>query len=238
MSTRRLEAHDLRRRLIACAAVLLTAVALLPAQSAEPVYVATYLEVRPATERQGAALAAQYTSATRAQAGNLRVEALQEIGRTNRLVILETWMDQAALAAHQKAAHTTEFRDRLRAVHRIPYDQRIHRGFAVDPMPAAAGRGTVHVVTHVDVPGARREEAEALLKRLFESSLKDTGHVRYDVHQQLEPRTNHFTVVAAWDSRRALDAYGGTAHWLQFREALGPMLGALYDERLYESVTR
>ena len=228
----------MRRRLIVCAAVLLTAVALLPAQSAERLYVATYVEVRPASERQGVALAAQYASATRAQAGNLGVEALQEIGRGNRLVIIETWMDQASLAEHQKAAHTTEFRDRLRAIHRIPYDQRIHRGFAVDPMPAAGGRGAIHVVTHVDVPGARREEAEGLLKRLFESSLKDAGHVRYDVYQQVEPRTNHFTVVAAWDSRRAFDAYGGTAHWLQFREALGPMLGALYDERLYQSTTR
>jgi quinol monooxygenase YgiN len=112
----------------------------------------------------------------------------------------------------------------------------VTHGFAIDPQPRAAGPNALYVATHVDVPGARREEAEALLKRLFEPSRIDPGHVRYDIYQQNEPRTNHFTIFAAWDNQRAFDAYGGTPHWLQFREALAPMLGALYDERLYRKI--
>jgi len=204
--------------------------------AADAVYVATYLDVRSASTGEGAALAARYERATRSDAGNIGVEALQEIGRANRFVIIESWKDPAAFADHERAAHTLEFRGQLAAIHRSPYDQRVNHGFAVDPVPQAAGPKAIYVVTHVDVPGARREEAEALLKQLSPPSRNDAGHVRYDVYQQNEPRTNHFTLVAVWNDRRAMDAHGSTRHWLQFREALAPMLGALYDERLYQPV--
>jgi quinol monooxygenase YgiN len=231
-----MEPHTVHRRLIACAAIVLGVAGLLRAQPADVLYVATYLEVRAGAERQGAALAAQYAAATRTVPGNLRVEALQEIGRANRFVIVEAWSGEASFADHQKASQTTAFRARVEAIQRAPPDQRIHRGLDVDPTPSSAGGDAFYIVSHVDVPAARRQEAEALLKRLVEPSRRDGGHVRYDVYHQVEPRTNHFKVVAVWNGRKAFDAYGNTAHWLEFRQALGPMLGALYDERLYQAV--
>jgi len=36
-----------------------------------------------------------------------------------------------------------------------------------------------------------------------------------------------------WKSRAALEAHEGAAHRARFRDTLAPMLGALYDERLY-----
>jgi quinol monooxygenase YgiN len=225
-----------RRRLILSILAGLLFAAPLAAQTADGVYVATYFDVQPASVRQGAALVAEYARASRMDSGSTSVEAFQEIGRTHRFVVIEAWATSAAFTAHEQAPHTTDFRNRLKAIHRSPYDQRVNHGFAVDASRAAAGGDAVAVVTHVDVPGPRREEAEALLKRLAEPSRADAGHVRYDVYQQNDPRTNHFTVFAIWSSRAALDAYGATSHWLQFREALGPMLGALYDERLYTAL--
>jgi quinol monooxygenase YgiN len=204
--------------------------------AAEAICVVTYLDVRSTSIDAGAALATRYERATRSDAGNSAVNAFQEIDRSNRFVIVETWRDQAAFADHEKAAHTLEFRDKLKAIHRSPYDQRVTHGMAVDPLPQAAGPKAIYVVTHVDVPGARREEAETLLKQLVQPSRSDAGHVRYDIYQQVEPRTNHFTIFAVWNDRHALDAYGSTPHWLQFREALAPLLGALYDERLYRPI--
>jgi quinol monooxygenase YgiN len=215
---------------------LLSAASSLVAQAPPGLYVATYLEVQPASVRQGAELATRYANAARMQQGNVRAQALQELGQTHRFIIIEAWADQASFALQSKAAHTVEFQERLKPIQRSPYDQRLHSGFAIDPMPLDGGTNAVYVVTHVDVPGNRREEAEVLLRRLQESSLKDAGHLRYDVYQQVAPRTNHFKVFAGWNSRSAFDAYGGTAHWRQFREALGPMLGALYDERLYQAI--
>ncbi len=226
----------MKRREMLFAAVALLLTAPVWAQTMDTIYVATYLEVRPASTKAGAALAAQYERATRADAGNVAVSAFQEIGRANRFVVIESWRDQAAFAAHEKAAHTLEFREKLKAIHNSPYDQRVNHGFAIDTPSTTEGSKAVYVVTHVDVPGPRREEAEVLLKRLSEASRTEPGHVRYDVYQQIDPRTNHFTVFAAWDSRNSFDAYGSAPPSLQFRESLAPMLGALYDERLYQKI--
>jgi len=71
-----------------------------------PRYVIAYLEVMPTAANEGAALAREMRDAMRREAGNLRGEALQRIGRPNQLVILSAWKDQAALDAHAKAGPT------------------------------------------------------------------------------------------------------------------------------------
>jgi len=224
-----------RRVIIAAAAALLLATSA-DAQSAAPTYVVTYLDFRLASINAGATLIRAYVRASRADAGNVEVNGLEEIGRSNRFVIVETWRDPAAFAEHEKAAHTGEFRENLKIIQRSPYDQRITHGFAVDPNPAAARPGAIYVVTHVDVPGAQREETEKVLKQLFQSSHASPGHVRYDIYQQEDPRTNHFTMFVMWKDRPAFEAYADTTQWLQFREALAPLLGALFDERLYQPI--
>ena len=196
-------------------------------------YVATYVDVQLSSAGQGVELIKQYREKTRAEAGNSGVDVVQEIGRPNHFVILEFWKDQPSFDAHEKAAHTAQFRERLKTMHNSPYDQRVHQALAVDSRPLAVGRGTASEVTHVDVPPPRKEETEALLKRLAEDSRKDDGNVRYDVFQQTAPRTNHFTIFGTWKDRSAFDAHEAKAHTKQFRETLGPMLGAPYDERLY-----
>ena len=101
---------------------------------------------------------------------------------------------------------------------------------------SAAGAGAFCTVTHVDVPPPRREETEVLLKALAEQSRHDDGNLRFDVFQQLAPRTNHFTVFALWNDEKAFAAHESRPATRQFREALGPMLGAPYDERLFRGV--
>jgi quinol monooxygenase YgiN len=64
---------------------------------------------------------------------------------------------------------------------------------------------------------------------------KEYGYIDYAVLQQ-EDRPNHFTVVEEWTSKNALDTHNMAAHTHAFREKLSPMLGALYDERLYNEL--
>jgi len=220
-----------RRAIPAAAALLIVTCA--SGWAAEPTYVATYLDVKSASVNAGAGLTRQHVRATRAEAGNLRINAFQEIGRSNRFVVIETWTDPAAFAKHEKAAHTIEFRRKLKIIHRSPYDQRVTHGFAVDPTPAVPGPNALYVVSHVDVPGAQRHDAERVLKQLFQSSHAGPGQVRFDIYQQDDPRANHFMMFVVWSSRRAFEDYADTPQWLQFREALAPLLGAPYDERLY-----
>jgi quinol monooxygenase YgiN len=199
-------------------------------------YIATYVDVQPPLSGQSATLIKQYREATRKEGGNVSVEVTQEIGRANRFVILEVWKDQASFEMHEKATHTADFRSHLQAIHGSPYDQRVHQGLIIDSRRVAIPRNSVSVVTHVDVPPPRREEAEALLKTVAEESRKDEGNIRYDVFQQSPQRTNHFTVFATWKDAKAFELHEMKAHVRRFREALGPMLGALYDDRLYKPI--
>jgi quinol monooxygenase YgiN len=203
------------------------------AQSA--VYLATYVEVMPAAVDDGAALLKRYGEASRKEPGNQRFELLQEIGRSNRFVVLETWSDQSALDAHQKAAQTAQFRDGIKVVQSSPNDERVNNGLYVGAADAARAADAIYVVTHVDVVPPRKDDCMALLKDMAEETRKDGGNLIYEVLQQPN-RLNHFTVAEIWKDRSALDAHQMAAHTRQFREKLAPMAGALYDERFYKSV--
>src|SRR5205809_8105416 len=69
--------------------LILTIMALIPAGSNAqtppaiegPVYIATYVEVVPTAADEGAALLKQYRDASRKDAGNQRMELVQELGR-------------------------------------------------------------------------------------------------------------------------------------------------------------
>ena len=178
----------------------------------------------------------QYREAGRRGEGNLGLDVVQEISRPNRFTIVEVWKDQSSFEEHQKASRIVQLWARLGTIHNSPYDRRLHLAFSIDASAAATSADAIFVVTHVDVPPPRKDEAEVLLKALAEESREDAGHLRYDIFQQIAPRTNHFTVFAVWKDANAFDSHQMTTHTRKFREGLGPLLGAPYDERLYKAV--
>ena len=76
-------------------------------------------------------------------------------------------------------------------------------------------------------------DAVAILKVLADANRQASGNLRYEVVQQAN-RPNHFTVFEVWRSRSAFDANIAAPPQREFRDKLGVMTGALYDERLYE----
>jgi quinol monooxygenase YgiN len=205
------------------------------AQTSNGVYIATYVDVQSRSVDKGTSLIKQYRENTRMERGNSGLNVVQEIGRPNRFVIVEVWSDQSSFDAHERGEHTVQFRSGLKVIQNSPFDQRVHRAFAIDSRPPGTEREAVWVVTHVDVPPQRTNETETLLKSLAEDSRQDDGNVRYEVFQQTMSR-NHFTVVETWKDANAFDSHETKAHTRQFREALGPMLGAPYDQRLYKAL--
>ena len=222
---------------------LLLAMALMPAaftqaaqaQGAAPIFVATYFEVGASSAKDGAALLTQYRDASRKEGGNMRAEVAREIGRPNRFVVLETWKDQAAFEAHGKSAGTTAFRDKFKAIQAGPYDERVHNSLNVGPNDPLGGKRAIVVASHVDVPPPRKDECIAALNPLADASRKAGGNQRFEVQQQTS-RPNHFTVVEVWKDKKAYDGSRSADAQRQFRDKLGPMLGALYDERLYRVI--
>ena len=221
------------------AAIMMTA-AIIPmasvhaqAPSATAVHVVTYLDIAPAQMKQAGPLLQKYRVASRAEAGNTGVELFQEIGRSGRIVVRETWADQKSFDGHGKAASATTLEAALKSLQLAPADQRIHLAFAAGNGPAKASGSTVYVFTHVDVPPPRQAELEPLLRQVQSESAKVAPAVRFDVLQQAN-RKNHFTVVEGWQNRKALDVQATSGTQREFRTKLGAMLGALYDQRLYK----
>jgi quinol monooxygenase YgiN len=217
------------------AMTLFAPAALAQTAPAGPVYVVTYVEVTPSAKDNVATLLKEWGATARNDAGNLDLVVLQGSLRPNQFVIVGGWKDQKSLEGNLAAAHTRLVRERMQPHLLSPNDGRTHSGFAVAGGQPARSTGAVFVVTHVDVPPPSRADCEVLLKQLAENSRKDEGNLRFDVYQQAN-RPNHFTVFEVWRDQRARDAHAAAAHTKQFREKLGPMLGALYDDRFYKAL--
>jgi quinol monooxygenase YgiN len=218
-------------------AVLIATAALVSSAHAQnnAVYLATYVEVMPNAVAPGTALLKQYRDASVKEDGNLRAEALAEIERPNRFVVIETWRDKAALEAHGQSAATSKFRDKLKPIADAPYDERITNALYVTQGKNESQSGAIYVVTHVDVIPAGKDDCMAALKAMSVDTAGDAGNISYEVLQQAN-RGNHFTVVEAWTNRKALDAHAMAAHTRAFRERISPNAGALYDERIYKAL--
>jgi len=198
------------------------------------VYVTTYVEFMSNAATAGAALLENYRDASRKEDGNLRFDALQEIGRPNRFATMQAWRDRAALDAHAAAATTVQFHDKLKAIETAPEDERINNALNAGRGKSAMAPRTIYVVTHVDVISTGKDDCMAALKAMVIDSANEAGNISYEAFQQAN-RGNHFTVVEAWSNMTALDAHAKSAYTRQFREKPIPIAGALYDERLYQA---
>jgi quinol monooxygenase YgiN len=217
--------------------MFIVAAALAPSAHAQnnAVYLATYVEVMPDAVAPGIALLKQYRDASSKEDGNLRAEALAEIERPNRLVVVEAWRDKAALEAHGHSAATLKFRDQLKPIADAPYDERINNALYVTQGKKVSQSGAIYVLTHVDVIPAGKDDCMAALKAMSVDTAADAGNISYEALQQAN-RGNHFTVIEAWATRKALDAHAMAAHTRAFREKISPVAGALYDERIYKAL--
>jgi quinol monooxygenase YgiN len=206
-----------------------------PAQTPESPYLVTYIEVAPSAEAATINLLHQVAAASRKEAGNLRYEILQQTGRPAQFAILETWSDAKALEAHAGGAAMKQFRAGIDPLRVSYYDERLDTGIDVAPQSAAAGKEAIYVVTHVDVTGQFKDEAIVLMKALAADSRREAGSVRFEVWDQ-NNRLNHFTMTETWKDQAALDAHNMGASAKAFREKVGRMMGALYDDRRYRNL--
>ncbi len=197
------------------------------------IYGVTNLDVAPGATNQAVAVLKQYRDAALKQAGNAGVALLQEVGWPNRFLIYETWNDQSAYDDNEKAVHTAEFRDRLKPIAGAPYDRRDYHVITVGPVRAAPGSDTIFMQVHLDVFPAGLAPTLVAVKEVAEAARKDNGNLRYDVVQSVKAPMSHMTLFAAWQNRKAFDAYEMSDYGREFRDKVGPLLGSPFDDRLY-----
>jgi quinol monooxygenase YgiN len=219
------------------AALILAAApaALAQATDNQTAYGVTYMEVTPTAEAQAAKLLRSIAATSRKEAGNLRYDVLQQIERRNQFAILEAWNDVKAYEAHVGVASMKQFRAEVSPLRVGHYDERLDNSIDVATPTAPASTDAIYVVTHVDVTGQFKDDAISMMKKLAADSRREPGVERFDIWQQTN-RLNHFTMVEIWTDKAALDAHGLVAGTREFRENVGRMLGALYDDRRYRNL--
>ncbi len=203
-----------------------------PAPAATPPespYAVTYIEVEPARADASRSLLARYQEALKDKAA-LEFAVFEQIGRPNHFAIVEQWPSAKAREDNAASAASREFRSALAPLLIAPYDERPH--FALSTGTRAATPAAVYVVTHVDIVPPKRDEGAAEVRKLAEASRGTAGNVRFDALVQAS-RLNHLTLVEAWTDAAAREAHSAANPTRSFRSALGPISGALYDERLY-----
>jgi quinol monooxygenase YgiN len=203
-----------------------------PAPSDLSAFAVVYVDVMPASKAAAVAAFKQYRELSRKDEGFVRLDMFEQVGRPGHLVILETWTNAKAFDTHAAAPHSKDWRSKIDAIRLSEYDQRPYKPLAAGSAPASAGGGAIYVVTHVDI-GGQGTNAPDMLKRLAETSRKEEGNLRFDVLQHAM-RANHFTILEAWQSQKALETHAAASHTRQHREALSPMTGSPVDERIYK----
>lgn len=203
------------------------------AQSAQEAYVVTYIEVAPKEAAAARKMLATYRDAAAKAAGMLQFDALQRIGTPSHFAIVETWSSAKAQADFAASDKAKEYRKALAPLLSAAYDERPHTALSVGGKAAASG--SVYAVTHVDIIPPKKDEGVAATKALADKSRTAVDALRFDALTQTS-RPNHMTVVESWKSKTAKDNFTTAAHLKSYREALTPMSGSLYDERLYTRI--
>lgn len=99
-----------------------------PAAGARPggaIHVIAHVDAAPRPQVDAPGLLRGLAEASRKEAGNLRFDVLQQVGRPNHFTVLETWRSRAALDAHAAADHTRKYREDLTPISGSPIDQRV-----------------------------------------------------------------------------------------------------------------
>ena len=92
----------------------------------EAVYVITHIDLMPAGTPTGVALLKEFAAQTLKEKDCTRFEILQQDGRPNHLTLVGIWKDHQAFDAHDSAAYTKTFREKMQPLIGSPWDERLH----------------------------------------------------------------------------------------------------------------
>ena len=93
----------------------------------EPLYVVTHVDVMPKFTDAGRDLLKFFAVDSRKDAGAIRIDVLEELGRPNHSTVVEVWASRQAYEDHLAAEHTRAYRAKLQPMLGSPFDERLHR---------------------------------------------------------------------------------------------------------------
>jgi quinol monooxygenase YgiN len=194
-------------------------------------YSVSYIEVKPSSRTLAVATLKQYRELTHRDDFNIRLELFEQADRPGHFLIVETWKTAASFDA--KAPARKQLADQTEAMRTSGWDTRPYKTLSVASGPAEANAKSVYVISHVDV--APDPKVAGMLTTLAQASRLDEGNIRFDVLLHTM-RSNHFEVIEAWQSQKALDNHANAAHTKKYRDDVQAALGSPLDERIYRVI--
>ena len=209
------------------------------AQAEPQQFVVVYVEFKPADARDGGNVLQQLDAHAEDSAGVIRFGVLQQIDRPNFFALVEVWSNAQTFTDFQNSSETQAILTQLTPLLEAPLDQRpgnLLTG-AVNPRSRHAQARQILVITHVDVDPQFVPQAQPLLDTFVADSLNDPGVQTFALLSQT-PTLNHFQLIETFENLEAFDDHVSAQHTVDFRTGTAPFLGAPYDERLYQLVSR
>jgi quinol monooxygenase YgiN len=199
-----------------------------------------YIEVAPRDIAKAITFLRAEEVAGREGMGNLGFLMLQRYPDINQFLIVGLWTDHASLVAYQNSVSTKQFLAALRPMMIAPYDERPNIDFLTNSARdqatlTVAPKNTLFVLAHVDVDPEDKAAGVRAIQALFLESQNEPDNFAFDVLNQ-SSRTNHFTLFEAWQSQTTFTAYKEQKLVRSFRNALLPIMGSIYEERLYRPI--
>jgi len=209
------------------------------AQSEPQQSVIVYVEFKPADTKAGSEVLQRLAAAADDSSGVASFDVLQQIDRPNFFALSETWSSAQSFANFQSSSATQAILTQLTPLLEAPLDQRLGNLLTgtVNPRNQHAQARQIFVITHVDVDPQFVGQVLPLLDTFVSDSLHDAGVQSFGLLSQT-PTPNHFQLVETFANVKAFDAHVSAQHSVDFRTNTAPFLGAPYDERLYQFVSR
>src|SRR6476659_1530395 len=209
------------------------------AQSEPQQFVVVYVEFKPANARAGGDVLQQLEARAEDSAGVIRFDVLRQIDRPNFFALFEVWSNAQTFGDFQNSSETQAILTQLTPLLEAPLDQRPGNLLTgtVNPRSRHAQARQIFVITHVDVDPQFVPQAQPLLNTFVTDSLNDPGVQTFALLSQT-PTTNHFQLIETFANLKEFEDHLSAQHTVGFRTNIDPLLGAPYDERLYQFESR
>jgi len=209
------------------------------AQAEPQQFVVVYVEFKPADTRAGSEVLEELAALAEDSSGVIRFDVLQQTDRPNFFALFEIWTNAQTFADFQNSSATQAILTQLTPLLEAPLDQRPGNLLTgtVNPRSQHARARQIFVITHVDVDPQFVGQARPLLDTFVNDSLNDHEVQTFALLSQT-PTANHFQLIETFANLRAFEDHLSAQHTVDLRTNIDPLLGAPYDERLYQFVNR
>lgn len=96
-----------------------------PKSPEKQLYVVTYVDVFPDFAVESLKQLLQFAADSRKDPGSIRFEVVQDVARTNHLMMVEVWQSRDAFEKHLTLPHSKTFREKLNPGLGSPFDERL-----------------------------------------------------------------------------------------------------------------